>query len=172
MVGFASAAATQDETRFLAAAMNMLARHHESVAPIVEVSAPHPVVGRTAAGVLLLPLPVDYVAWTQNVARHAEAPGLKGARPIGVGLRQVSPRARKELTTTGGRSTRSSRSRPSASRQNGGPAWPRRSIFSPYYFTLPAVRPPTRWRSISAKSTTTGTMAMTEAANSGFQCCT
>lgn len=38
------------------------------------------------------------------------------------------------------------------------------------YFTLPAVRPPTRWRSIRAKSTTTGTMAMTEAAKSWFQC--
>ena len=34
------------------------------------------------------------------------------------------------------------------------------------YFTLPAVRPPTRWRSISANSTTTGTMAITEAAKS------
>jgi hypothetical protein len=101
VVGFSAAAATQDETRFLAAAMNMLARHHESVAPIVEVSAPHPVVGRTAAGVLLLPLPVDYVAWTQNVARHAEAPGLKAPdRSVSVSG-QVSPRARKELTTIG-----------------------------------------------------------------------
>jgi hypothetical protein len=36
----------------------------------------------------------------------------------------------------------------------------------PAYFTLPAVRPPTRCRSISAKSTTTGTIAMTAAANS------
>ena len=40
------------------------------------------------------------------------------------------------------------------------------------YFTLPAVRPPTRWRSIRANSTTTGTIAMTEAAKSWFQCCT
>ena len=42
VVTFAAAARTQDETRFLAAAMNMLARHHESVAPILEVSAPGP----------------------------------------------------------------------------------------------------------------------------------
>jgi hypothetical protein len=40
------------------------------------------------------------------------------------------------------------------------------------YFRLPAVRPPTRWRSMRAKSTTTGTMAMMEAANSAFQCWT
>ncbi|GAA2083105.1 hypothetical protein GCM10009801_43350 [Streptomyces albiaxialis] len=33
------------------------------------------------------------------------------------------------------------------------------------YFTDPAVRPETTWRSMKAKSTTTGTMATTEAAN-------
>ena len=40
------------------------------------------------------------------------------------------------------------------------------------YLTLPAVRPPTRCRSISANRITTGNSAMTEAANSRFQCCT
>ena len=40
------------------------------------------------------------------------------------------------------------------------------------YLTLPAVRPPTRCRSISANRITTGKSAMTEAANSRFQCCT
>jgi hypothetical protein len=50
----------------------MLARHHESVAPIAEVSAPGPIGGRTTTGALLIPLPVDYIAWTQVVARHAE----------------------------------------------------------------------------------------------------
>ena len=98
VVIFAAGASTQDETRFLAAAMNMLARHHESVAPIAQVSAPGPVVGRTAAGALLVPLPVDYIAWTQGVARHAEAPALKAPdRALSVSG-QVSPRARKEFT--------------------------------------------------------------------------
>src|SRR5439155_1718109 len=40
------------------------------------------------------------------------------------------------------------------------------------YLTLPAVRPPTRWRSMSAKSTTTGTIVMIDAAKSEFQCWT
>ena len=40
------------------------------------------------------------------------------------------------------------------------------------YLTLPAVRPPTRCRSISANRITTGTSAMTDAANSRSQCCT
>ena len=101
VVGFAAAAQTQDETRFLAAVMNMLARHHESVTPIAQVSAPGPIVGRTAAGALLIPAPVDYIAWTQNVAVHAErlAQGASD-RTLSVSG-QVSARARKELTAQG-----------------------------------------------------------------------
>src|SRR6267142_5798869 len=60
-------------------------------------------------------------------------------------------------------------------RSRGTEAVIRRSARSPHraaHFTLPAVRPPTRWRSIIAKSTTTGTIAMTEAAKSWFQCWT
>jgi len=101
VVVFAAAASTQDETRFLAAAMNMLARHHESVAPLAEVSAPGPVVGRSTTGALLVPLPVDYIAWTQGVARHAQQLSQGGPdRSLSVSG-QVSPRARKELTTQG-----------------------------------------------------------------------
>ena len=78
--------------------MNMLARHHESVAPILEVSAPGPIVGRTTTGALLVPLPVDYVAWTQTVAGHAEQPGLNAPdRALSISG-QVSPRAQKEFT--------------------------------------------------------------------------
>ena len=50
VVIFAAAAQTQDETRFVAGAINMLARYHEAVAPIAQVSAPGPILGRTAAG--------------------------------------------------------------------------------------------------------------------------
>ncbi len=35
----------------------------------------------------------------------------------------------------------------------------------PGYFTEPAVGPDTTWRSMKAKSTTTGTIAITDAAN-------
>ena len=40
------------------------------------------------------------------------------------------------------------------------------------YLTPPAVRPPTRWGSMSAKRSTTGAMATREAAKSRSQCCT
>src|SRR5439155_10125502 len=69
VVIFAAAARTQDETRFVAGAVNMLARYHEAVAPIAQVSAPGPILGRTVAGTLVVPVPVDYIAWTERVAR-------------------------------------------------------------------------------------------------------
>ena len=67
VVIFAAAARTQDECRFVAGAINMLARYREAVAPIAQVSAPGPVLGRTTGGALVLPAPVDYVAWLERV---------------------------------------------------------------------------------------------------------
>jgi hypothetical protein len=97
VVSFAAAAQTQDETRFLAAAMNTLARHHESVTPIAEISTPGPIVGRTATGALLIPLPVDYIAWTERVASRAGKPDLTAPdRSLSISG-QASPRAQKEL---------------------------------------------------------------------------
>src|SRR5262245_42401307 len=72
VVGFAAAARTQDETRFVAAAMNMLARYSETTQPIALVSAPGPIIARTAGGTLVVPAPVDYVAWTERIARFSQ----------------------------------------------------------------------------------------------------
>jgi len=80
VVGFAAIARTQDETRGVTAAVNMLARHHETVEPITLVSAPGPIIGRTAGGKLVLPAPVDYIAWTERAARIVEREDLKAPR--------------------------------------------------------------------------------------------
>src|SRR5262247_2996790 len=53
MVVFAAAAQTQDEVNFVASAVNMLARYHEVVAPLVRVSAPGPILGHTATGAVV-----------------------------------------------------------------------------------------------------------------------
>ena len=101
VVGFASIAKTQDETRLVTAAVNMLARQHETVAPLAQVSAPGPIVGRTASGTLVVPAPVDYVAWTSRVARFASREDLKApARTIWLSGR-MSPRAAKEFRARG-----------------------------------------------------------------------
>ena len=101
MVDFAAAAQTQDETRFVAGAVNMLARHHETVAPLAQVMAPGPIIGRTAGGALVVPAPVDYIAWTERVARISQRDDLKTAGPTALVSGRVSPSAMKEVTALG-----------------------------------------------------------------------
>jgi hypothetical protein len=101
VVGFAAIAQTQDETRLVVAALSMLARYHESVARIAEVTAPGPIVGRSVGGALVVPAPVDYVAWTQRADRFAQRDDLKAPdRTLWVSGR-LSPDARKEAQARG-----------------------------------------------------------------------
>jgi hypothetical protein len=103
VVDFAAAAQTQDEIRLVAAAVNMLARHHESVEPIATVAAPGPIVGRTVSGALVIPAPVDYVAWTERAGRFAQRDDLKAPTRIAWLSGRTSPRAQKEFTARGWR---------------------------------------------------------------------
>jgi len=101
VVGFAAAAKTQDETRFVAGALNMLARYHESTQPIVLVTAPGPIVGRAANGTLVIPAPVDYVAWTERAARFAQRDDLRAPSRLGWLSGETSKRARKGFEALG-----------------------------------------------------------------------
>jgi hypothetical protein len=101
VVIFAAAARTQDECRFVAGAANMLARYHEAVAPIAQVSAPGPILGRTASGALVLAAPVDYVAWLERVGIAANRPDLQAAEKVFFVSGRLTPLAQKELTKRG-----------------------------------------------------------------------
>jgi hypothetical protein len=101
VVQFAAVAKTQDETRFVAAAVNMLARYRESTQPLSEVLAPGPILGRTANGGLVVAAPVDYVAWTERIGRFADRSDLKAPTRMGWVSGQFSPRARKEFEKRG-----------------------------------------------------------------------
>ena len=103
VVDFAAAAKTQDETRFVAGSVNMLARYHESVAPITVTMAPGPILGRTTNGTLVIPAPVDYVAWTERVSRMAQRDDFKAPNRTAWLSGQMSIRARKEFTGRGWR---------------------------------------------------------------------
>src|SRR6266481_6643080 len=99
IVIFAAAARTQDECRFVAGAVNMLARYHEGVAPIAQVSAPGPILGRTAAGALIVPMPVDYISWTERVAGFPKRSDIRAASEhVGFVSGRLSPLASKEFT--------------------------------------------------------------------------
>ena len=101
LVDFAAAAKTQDETRFVAASVNILARYHERVQRIAQVTAPGPIVGRTAGGAVIVPAAVDYVAWTERIGRFVQRDDLKGPERTAWLSGQTSPRARKELPRRG-----------------------------------------------------------------------
>jgi hypothetical protein len=101
LVGFAATARTEDEARVVAGAANMLARYHEAVERVAQVTAPGPIIGRTASGALIVAAPVDYVAWTERIARAADRDDLKAPRRVVWLSGRMSPRARKEFTQRG-----------------------------------------------------------------------
>ena len=101
MIDFAAAAKTQDETRLVAGAVNMLARYHEGTQRIAQVTAPGPIIARTVTGALMVPAPVDYVAWTQRIARFAQRDDLKAPQRMAWLSGQMSPRARKQFERQG-----------------------------------------------------------------------
>lgn len=97
----ALSAASEEQTRFIAGAVAILAHVHKTVEPIGEVRVAGTVLARTRAGVLVVPAPVEHVAWTQRAATFARRPDLKAATR-GIWLPgQVSALARRELTGLG-----------------------------------------------------------------------
>jgi hypothetical protein len=101
VVDFAAIARTQDETRFVTAAVNMLARYHESSEPLALVTAPGPILGRSVSGRLVVPAPVDYVAWTERAARFADRDDLKSPNRLIWLSGRMDRRAYKAVTARG-----------------------------------------------------------------------
>ena len=103
VVIFAAAAGAQVEVNFVVGAVNMLARSHESVAPLARIAAPGPIVGRTAAGALVVPAPVDYMSWIEPLGRLVGQPAFQAPQKVVVLSGQMSPLAEKNLTNRGWR---------------------------------------------------------------------
>jgi hypothetical protein len=101
VVEFAAVPETQDEVKFIIGSVNMLARYHEAVARIAKVSAPGPIKGETASGALVLPAPVDYISWTDALGRIVPMQDFQAPEKILFLSGQVSPLARKNLTSRG-----------------------------------------------------------------------
>jgi hypothetical protein len=59
------------------------------------------VVGREKGDAIVVPAPVDYVSWTERVARFANRADLKVAERSIVLTGNMSPRARKEFEALG-----------------------------------------------------------------------
>jgi hypothetical protein len=103
VVALAANAASEDQAHFIAEAMQMLVRYQTTAEPLDTVTAQGTVTARTRRGAVVVPAPVDYVAWTQRVAEFARRSDLKASERSVWLTGQMSSRARRELTTAGWR---------------------------------------------------------------------
>ena len=80
VIVLAATATNEEEARFLADAVHLLARLSVTGVPIKRVATRGTVIGITPDGVLVVPAPVDYLSWTERVARFAARPDLRAFR--------------------------------------------------------------------------------------------
>ncbi|MGH6690168.1 MAG: hypothetical protein ACRERE_40560 [Candidatus Entotheonellia bacterium] len=101
VVVFAASAASESQARFVAESLQMLAHYHRTTTPLTLLAASGPITARDRNGAVVVPAPVDYVAWTTRVAELTRHPDLKAQQRDIWLTGQLSPRARRELTTAG-----------------------------------------------------------------------
>ena len=80
VVALAATVTKEEEARFLAAAVHMLARLHVGGVPIRRVFTRGTVIGITPEGAVVVPAPVDYLSWTERVGRFAARSDLRAPR--------------------------------------------------------------------------------------------
>lgn len=101
VVELAATAQDADQAAFVTRATRMLADHHAQRGALATIAATGTVTARERSGALVVPGPVDYVSWTERVARFAEREDLAALeRGIWLGGR-ASERAAKELGARG-----------------------------------------------------------------------
>jgi hypothetical protein len=77
VVALAATAKNEEEARFFASSVHMLARLNDSGTPISRVAGRGTVVGNTSGGAVIVPAAVDYVSWTERIGRFAERSDVK-----------------------------------------------------------------------------------------------
>jgi hypothetical protein len=97
VIKLAATAHSEEQARFLATAVRMLGKQHR----LEEVTATGTVVGREQGGAIVVPAPVDYVSWTERVARFANRGDLKAPQRTILLTGKMSPRARQEFEALG-----------------------------------------------------------------------
>lgn len=101
VIAFASNAISEDQARFVVGAMEMLARYHETVTPITMIQPLGPIVGQIGSGGIVIPAPVDYVAWTQRVAELSRRPDLNAVQRTALLSGKMSPLAKRQFGAAG-----------------------------------------------------------------------
>ncbi len=102
LVNLAGEMGNQDQARYLTAATGLLVAYHERVAPLSSVeSRGWLAVGITSAGSLILPVPVDCLAWTDRLAEFGGRPDFGSARREILITGSATSRTRQELSARG-----------------------------------------------------------------------
>lgn len=101
VIAFASNAISEDQARFVVGAAEMLARYQETVGPLALVETPGPVLGRLGSGGIVIPAPVDYVAWTQRAAELSRRPDLNAVQRTALLSGKMSPLAKQQFGAAG-----------------------------------------------------------------------
>jgi len=76
VVTLAGSAESEDQARFLADALDVLASYHDTQSPLAKITAKGTIIGRDRGGVLIVPVEADYVVWTKRAAYFANRPDL------------------------------------------------------------------------------------------------
>jgi hypothetical protein len=79
VIALAATARNEEDARFLASSVHLLARLNVTGVSIREMKAGGTVIGITPAGHLVVPAPADYISWTDRIGSFAERPDLKTA---------------------------------------------------------------------------------------------
>jgi hypothetical protein len=100
-VRLASTAESEAQARFLTDSVGMLARYHETLAPIVKLNVRRAIIGQDRNGAIVVQAPVDYVSWTDLVSTFAHRADLRASRHTIWLTGQLSPLARQNFRTLG-----------------------------------------------------------------------
>jgi len=92
---------SEDQARFVIEALEMLATYHEKTAPIQAIEVRGTVIGRTKAGAIVLPAPVDYAAWTERLDRFTSRDDLAAEQRTLLLRGSLTPMAREKLDRLG-----------------------------------------------------------------------
>jgi len=91
-----------DQARFLVAATSLLAAYHQRVVPLSSVeSRGRLAVGLTSAGLLILAVPVDCLAWTDKLMEFGNRSDIHASRREILITGSATPLARQELSARG-----------------------------------------------------------------------
>lgn len=101
VVALASTAESEDQARFLADALDMLANYHKTQTPLTSIVAKGTIFGRDRSGVLVVPVEADYVVWTTRAAYFANRPDLVAQKRAIWLSGRMSPLAKKNFESLG-----------------------------------------------------------------------